>query len=623
MSGIGFHAPAAAWLAAAAIPLVAFYFLKLKRPRAAVTSLVLWRQVLADQRVNSPFQRFRRHLLLWLQLAALALLVLAAMQPYVDGGAAAAERRAVLIDVSASMGARRAAGGATRLDEAKAKVRAIINGLAPGQELCLIAMGAEGRRLTGFTDDRRELARALDDLTVSCSAADMVAALRLAGAMGSTQPFARAVLVSDGNLPAAIEADPPFAIDYVRVDAGGPNLGITACGALRRDGVSWEVFAAVSAAGDAGSAALELHLDGQPAQSRPVAPGPDGTTRLAFRIDGRVAATVRFALVPDAFDSLEADNQAFLHLPELKPVRAWVAAELPEWRRVLAACPDVRLVEGAAADAELVVAQRPADLARAHRVALGVGVVPPELASVVSIADQGSSTVVDARSNDALLQHLTLDDLLIAQAVSWTPGHGEAEAEGLGFTVLVHGDRGPLLVSRPTPGHASYHLLFQSARSTLPYRIAFPVMAGNLVRRVLQLGGQAEVAGLPTGVLPPVPARGEVRVTAADGTLSTVLPDGTGQVAGIAAMQPGLWRLRGAFADGVGEQVFGVALLNPAETRLAVVEQLQVREVAVATGSGGVGEWRMWPWLAALALMVLLGEWWYAHRRPALAPGGR
>ena len=99
-----FTALSSAWLAALFVPLVAFYFLKLKRPRHDVSSLVLWRQVIADQRVNSPFQKFKRNLLLLLQILLLALLVLAAMQPLLRSGASRAERLPVLIDVSASMG---------------------------------------------------------------------------------------------------------------------------------------------------------------------------------------------------------------------------------------------------------------------------------------------------------------------------------------------------------------------------------------------------------------------------------------------------------------------------------------------------------------------------------------
>src|SRR4029434_3743028 len=112
-----------AWLFLLIVPLVAFYFLKLKRPREVVPSLVLWRQVLADQRVNSPFQRFKRNFLLLLQLLLLGLLILAAMQPFLRREQARATRLPVLIDVSASMGALDKPGGETRLDAAKARLR--------------------------------------------------------------------------------------------------------------------------------------------------------------------------------------------------------------------------------------------------------------------------------------------------------------------------------------------------------------------------------------------------------------------------------------------------------------------------------------------------------------------
>ena len=59
MSFPGFFAPAAAWLLLLAVPLIVFYFLKLKRPRTRIPSLVLWRQVINDRRVNSPFQKFK------------------------------------------------------------------------------------------------------------------------------------------------------------------------------------------------------------------------------------------------------------------------------------------------------------------------------------------------------------------------------------------------------------------------------------------------------------------------------------------------------------------------------------------------------------------------------------
>ena len=154
---MNFTSLSSAWLFALLIPLVVFYFLKLKRPRQVIPSLVLWRQVLSDQRVNSPFQRFKRNLLLLLQILLLALLVLAAMQPFLRREAKRSGRLPILVDVSASMAALDKDGGRSRLDEAKQRLRERIAALLPDQELCLIAFSKSARKITGFTNNKTEL----------------------------------------------------------------------------------------------------------------------------------------------------------------------------------------------------------------------------------------------------------------------------------------------------------------------------------------------------------------------------------------------------------------------------------------------------------------------------------
>src|SRR5918998_3125808 len=129
MNWIGFSWLSGLWLLAIAAPIVVFYFLKLRRPRAEVPSLALWRQVMNDQRVNSPFQKFKRNLLLLLQLLLLLALTLGAAQPFIRGDAANANYVPVLIDHSASMGALDKAGGKTRLDLAKEEIRALVDDL--------------------------------------------------------------------------------------------------------------------------------------------------------------------------------------------------------------------------------------------------------------------------------------------------------------------------------------------------------------------------------------------------------------------------------------------------------------------------------------------------------------
>jgi hypothetical protein len=261
---LGFHTGYLAWLAALAVPLVILYFLKLKRERTEVPALLLWRAVMEDRRVNSPFQRFKRNILLLLQLLLLACLCLAAVQPFIKGADAEAGRVPILIDCSASMGALTRPGGPTRLDEAKRQVRERIDHLGSSrdkggtlhhEQLCLIAFARDARRLTGFSDDKRELKAALDQLEVEDSPSDPTTAFQLAQALARSGGIARAELVTDGNLPERVDADLAYKVEFRRIDAPAPNLGITACDARRRPDGRWEVFIAVEAAAQAPAAA--------------------------------------------------------------------------------------------------------------------------------------------------------------------------------------------------------------------------------------------------------------------------------------------------------------------------------------------------------------------------------
>src|ERR1700732_5136978 len=97
----------AAWAVLAGIPvgIIALYFLKLRRRPVQVPSTLLWRRSLEDLHVNSLFQRLRKNLLLFLQVLAAVLVMLALLGPRVKGSAGQGQRYILAIDNSASMSA--------------------------------------------------------------------------------------------------------------------------------------------------------------------------------------------------------------------------------------------------------------------------------------------------------------------------------------------------------------------------------------------------------------------------------------------------------------------------------------------------------------------------------------
>src|SRR5690606_15632148 len=108
---MSFLTPLAFLGALLAIPILLLYMLRLRRREVTVSSTFLWQQILRDREANTPWQRLRRNLLLFLQLLILALLVFALARPFIVVPSVGAGQIALLLDASASMNATDSADG--------------------------------------------------------------------------------------------------------------------------------------------------------------------------------------------------------------------------------------------------------------------------------------------------------------------------------------------------------------------------------------------------------------------------------------------------------------------------------------------------------------------------------
>ena len=107
----------------------------------------------------------------------------------------------------------------------------------------------------------------------------------------------------------------------------------------------------------------------------------------------------------------------------------------------------------------------------------------------------------------------------------------------LGYEILAQGPRGPLIVERTDGDALLIALLFHTDRSTLPYRVGFPIFVSNVVQAALKQSGLAEAAATRTGVLPALtlaPNRA-VHITGADRFARDDHTDDRGQFTGIPA----------------------------------------------------------------------------------------
>lgn len=637
----GFSALSSAWLFLLLGPLILFYFLKLRRPRMQIPSLALWRQVIADQRVNAPFQRFKQNLLLLLQILLLCALVLAAMQPYWPTGADRAQYLPVLIDCSASMAALDRPGGISRLDAARAAVRKLIDNLLPDQRVALIAVDSTARRLTDFTDSQRVLLAALDSLKVRPVTSRLEDGLRMAQALARTEPVKSVVLVSDGNLPAATDFELPFRLNYQKLPSAGPNVGVTDFNA-RRTSTGWDVFVRLDAAADknvnpaedgagrlpsvdvaarASSQLVEVALSsgGEVLKRESVAVPPGDSARLTFPIESPAAISLELRITPDGFDSLSLDNAAYLELPAPRPLTVYCPEELPSYRHALGVLADGDVFPrngGGVPDlVDLRFTDQPLNAGPAARVAVHIHVVPPDLQPLVTL-ETHLAEVVDWNRTAPLLRHVQLLDVQIADDPVSAQGVGERDYELAGYEILAQGGRGPLILEKTTTTGVEEYILFHTDRSSLPYRVGFPILIANAAQLARDRAGLSEARSWPTGVLPAqrLTPNTEYEFHGSSGQRETVKSNNDGVLAGLPADAAGRYVLSHGAETAA---TWGVSLLAPSETQLATVDKLLFPETSVTTQSQPLKTDRpLWGWFALGGLVLLLGEWWYFQRRP-------
>jgi hypothetical protein len=189
--------------------------------------------------------------------------------------------------------------------------------------------------------------------------------------------------------------------------------------------------------------------------------------------------------------------------------------------------------------------------------------------------------------------------------------------ENLGYEVLINGQHGPLLVRKQDADALRFALLFHSDRSTLPYRVGFPIFVANIVQAALEQAGLAEALAYRTGVLPPLTLapNGRYQVQTPRQTLEAATADEHGILSGVAAPRVGYYSI---LENGAQRRHLGVCLLSPGETGLAGVAQIEFNEqLQVAAAAEVVKTDRpLWPALLLAALGVMLVEWWFFQKKP-------
>lgn len=323
--------PSAFYLLAFIPIVVLLHFLKLRRQRYVVPSVMLWLEAIEDMKANVPFQRLRNSLLLPLQLLFLLVVVGGVARPALRQLGGLSEQSILIIDTSASMGAidlRK-----TRLDVAKAKSLKLINRLgANGLMMIMDTSHPRHNIRQAFTSDKAKLRQAVEDLSVKHTAPALEAvfdSVAVYADVPGTQITLNhntvgAVFISD-NFEGFPDSIDPARLQKIGLGEQSDNVAIVQFSVTRAliPPNRYQVLVGVqSFANNPKEFEVQLGIEGKSFfEDRSVVLPPKETTSILFSLDddkrfyGQVV-TVRL----DVDDNLSIDNVASAIL---KPPPKW------------------------------------------------------------------------------------------------------------------------------------------------------------------------------------------------------------------------------------------------------------------------------------------------------------
>lgn len=666
--------PVTAGIAAAvAVPLlVLLYFLKLRRREMEVSSTILWRKAIQDLQVNSPFQKLRRNLLLLLQLLLLVLLVLALSRPVMNITPPAGKLNVLLIDRSASMGARDMPGGTTRLEEAKRRAIELVDSMDSGSGATVISFDDQATTVMGYTTDTLALKHAIESITPSDRTTRLKMASQLAQAQASFNPEQLRANVrpdiyvySDGRVEDA--ADTRFAglihLERVGTETAG-NVGIVALSARRNyeRPTEVQVFVRLANYGEKqlrapvrlSVATMDASMSGplsfQVARVAETQLMPDRWTdqqrtdaeragtpamldSVEFKLDLETAAVLRVEQLARDGDVLQADDVAQVVVPPPKPLRACLVTEGNYFleKAVLSInLKDPKVMTASAFNKEL---QDQGGVAP-YDVVIFDRVVPTQMPAsgsfiwICALPDQltlkyakddgvprvlSNVTVLDWQRDHPVLRHLAMGKLWIAEMGKLQPS--------LEDQILVDGSICPLIVLHREKRSTHLVIGFDILQSNWPTRVSFPMFMNNAVQ-FLAIGSDMDVRqSLAAGSTPEISRALLERASVNLQRLKLIGPEGSreldvpakGEFALPAMEHVGLYQTEPAVPQ---FEAMAVNLLDSNESNLMPADFVPGGNGEVVDRTPGKQRMEMWWWIiACCGIPLLMVEWWVYTRR--------
>ena len=586
-----FANPAALWLAALAVPVIALHILRPRREAQVVSSTFLWRSIERPVTSATPFKRLRPSWLLFVQLLAVAGLAVALANPVRVEASPLAEHTVFLIDASGSMKA--LDGTPDRLAEAKQRADELYAELPTGGIASVIEVGPVPLVLLSASADAAAFTEAVAAIRATEGSGDFSGAFALALGLETADSPIGFVLLSDGGLTEEEQRLLPPGTTYRAIGSSATNRAIIDIDVEPRDGGLHVRVTVANLGGPRATQTLRLDVDRRTRErvELTLEKGATVVHETDLTLGDRVDAFL------EGEDLIAADNRRWAVASRRQAIRVYTVGEIdPFVESVLGAIEGIEVVgddDTDPADVTIIDGVRiPPDLSTPYLAITPRGGAPG--IDLVGTVERPAVTLI--RSTDPLLQQVDLSEVAIATSQRIETVAGE---------VLVGAESAPLLVRNRSDGLRSIYMAFRPAESNLPLQIAFPLLIDGILAELA--GAALPPAAVEVGDTLVAPGTGAATFSDPSGR-TMVLPAGS---TGLIATEPGIWTIAA-----LDRPTMTVAV-NPAaaESRVTPVPALPTEKRVLRPGEAApASETSLRIWVIAALLVLIAIELLLARR---------
>jgi Ca-activated chloride channel family protein len=616
------------------------HLLRNRRELLPISSLYLWRD-LQQKRQGALPRSIPLTFMLLLQLLVATALSLALARPALSFLIDVPQRTVFILDMTTSMTAEDAPqavveqSGPRRFDAARQIIETHLQTMGDEDSLAVISLDPQPQILfTGDAEQKTQALLTLDNLVPGATGLDLSAALTLANGLidDTANQEQQIIILTDGNYTVEPDTIPPMLapVSWEFIPSQGSEIGsnaavLNASVRTMADGRP-RLFARIVNYGDTPIVrSLQVSTDQGSFDEMTIQLEPQAESANIWTLPARAETATVEIIEPDI---LPLDNRADLIIKDAARYRALLVSDTPDLlARALEVQPGLDLaIDSLAmtqydpADFDLVIFDEIPSILTAWPPGNLLIVNPPLGHPLLPAQNFARNLRPDLETASPLLTGVNLSGVYFSRAPQLSlPDWAEAD---LYARDLLSPDQGPdntidqlhPLIFHGSVGNSRVVVwAFDLAESNLPARLALPLLTANTLSTLISPSPPPVVS-----IGQPVLLAGSFNVETPDGRrlFTTSETEMNENIIFSYTKQPGLYKiynekdtLVAGFAVHAGSAL--ESNLTP-QLQPGKLNVMQISEQTIAKPE--VAHTEYWPWLAGIALSIVLVEGWMAWR---------